>query len=194
MILALLTFGLAWNFAANHDRAKYRLLSRTRGALLVEKREAYEWLRRNSDLDARVIAGEDGSLYLYTGRQSMSYMELSRIGLFDPARFHYDLDHITDVAREIRAAYWMALPNDSERQWVSAKAPLESRLLQVESVLPEVFHSSAGHVRIYALPCIQDPEDPACEQADQVLFPTSSEIHAKDAAAPGPSPANGLRQ
>jgi hypothetical protein len=197
MILAILALGLAWNLAANHDRAKLRLLSRTREALLVEKLEAYNWLRRNSAVDARVIAGEDGSVYLYTNRQSMSYMVLSRIGLFDPTRFRYDLDHITDVAREIHAAYWMAIPNDNERQWVSARIPLESRLLQVESVLPEVFRSGAGHVHIYALPCIRHPEDPACEKADRVLFPSHTETDAKDAAVPGPPSATlteGVRQ
>src|SRR5208282_3941900 len=115
----------------------------------------------------------------------------------EPARLQYDLDHITDVAREIGAEYWVATPDDSDKQWVAAKGPLESRLVQVESVLPEVFRSSAGRVRVYALPCIRHPEEPACETADRVLFPTRSEPHAEDAALPGTpggAPANGLRQ
>jgi len=186
VVLAILTLGIACNFVANKDRAQLRSLSRTRAALIPEKREAYDWLRHNSAVDARVIAGEDGGLYLYTGRPAMSYMALSRIGAFDPARLRYDLDHITDVARAIGAEYWVASPDDSDKQWVSAKAPLEARLLQVESVLPERFRSSGGRVRVYALPCIQHPEDPSCEMANRVLFPSYPETHAKDATVPGP--------
>jgi hypothetical protein len=197
VVLAILVLGLSWNFAANKDRAKLRSLSLSRAALIAEKREAYDWLRRNSGADARVVTGEDGALYLYTGRQSMSYVALSRVGAFDPARLRYDLDHITDVARVIGAEYWLASPDDSDKQSVAAKPPLEARLLEVEGVLPERFRSSAGHVRIYALPCIQHPEDSSCEMADRVLFPSHTEPHAEDASlpvSPGATPANGLRQ
>lgn len=163
--------GVAWNFVANEDRADVRRTSLNRAALLSEKREAYEWLQRNSPKDARAVASEDGALYLYTGRQAMAHIALQRAGAYDDAFLQYDLAHVTDVARAIGAQYWLASSDDSDKQWRSAKPPLAVRYKEVESVLPELFHSSGGQVRIYGLGCVQHPETTECQTADLVLFP-----------------------
>ena len=169
--LTVLAFGVVWNFEFGDDRAQLRRTSRDRAALLVEKREAYDWLRRNSSADARAVAGESGCLYLYTGRQAMAYIALLPAGVYEPAYLQRDLNHMTDVARAIGAEYWLASPDDSDKQWKSAKPFMATRLEQIESVLPELFRSRYGHVRIYGLPCVQHPEDPSCQSADRVLFP-----------------------
>jgi hypothetical protein len=167
---------LLWNFVANSDRRQLHELSSRRSILLGEKREAYQWIRDNTPVDARTVAGEDACLYLYTGRPSMSFIALSRVGAFEQARLQNDLDHMTDVARAINAQYWIASSDDSDKQWKSAKPFLEARLNQIESVLPRLFRSSAGHVQIYDLSCVRHPEDRACASADGVLFPVENMI------------------
>jgi hypothetical protein len=167
--------GIAWNFVANSDRAAQRRSSLERAALLMEKREAYEWLQQNAAENARVVAGEDGSLYLYTGRQAMAHIALQRAGAYDDAYLREDLAHMTDVARAIGAQYWLAASDDSDKQWVSAKPFLAARYKEIEDVLPEMFRSSGGHVRIYGLGCVQHPEVADCREADRVLFPEGGE-------------------
>ena len=175
--VAICAFGLgiAWNFVANEDRAEQRRSSIDRAALLAEKREAYDWLRRNAPEDARVVAGEDGSLYLYTGRLAMAHIALQRAGAYDEAYMREDLEHVTDVAKAIGAQYWLAAPDDSDKQWMAAKPFLAARFCEIENALPEVFRSSGGHVRIYGLGCVQHPEVPACQANDRALFPMGSE-------------------
>jgi hypothetical protein len=106
----------------------------------------------------------------------MSFIALSRVGAFEQSRLQNDLDHMTDVARAINAQYWIASSDDSDKQWKSAKPFLEARLNQIESVLPRLFRSSAGHVQIYDLSCVRHPEDRACASADGVLFPVENMI------------------
>jgi hypothetical protein len=156
--LGALALGIAWNFIANKDRAGQRQAGAERGALLAEKQQAYDWFRQHAPDDARAIAGEDGSFYLYTGRQAMAPIELRRAGAYDSVYLQQDLAHMTDVAAAIGAAYWLASSDDSDKQWVAAKPFLAERLGEIESGFPELFRSSAGHVRIYGLACLQHPD------------------------------------
>ncbi len=172
-LMVALILGMTWN-SVGGDRAQTRKLSQDRAALLVEKREAYEWLRHNSPDDARVIATEDVCVYLYAGRQAIEHIEFSPAGLYDPALFTKDLDHMTDVAKAIGAAYWLASSDDTERQWIATRPLLAARLDQIESVLPELFRSQGGRVRIYGLGCVQHPEGPSCRSANPTLFPSES--------------------
>jgi hypothetical protein len=165
---------IIWNFVANRDRTQLQDAARKRSLLLAEKLEVYDWIRQNTKPNARIVAGEDGCMYLYTGRQSMSFIALSRAAAYDPSRLQIDLDHMTDVAQAIDAQYWVASSDDSDKEWKSAKPFVAARLNQIESVLPELFRSSAGHVRIYDPYCIQKPEASACTAVDGVLFPTKN--------------------
>ena len=124
----------------------------------AEKQQAYDWFRQHAPDDARVIAGEDGSFYLYTGRQAMAPIVLRRAGAYDSAYMEEDLNRMMDVAKAIGASYWLASSDDSDKQWVAAKPFLAERLGEIESGFPELFRSSAGHVRIYGLPCLQHPD------------------------------------
>lgn len=167
-LVALLT-GITWNFA-DGVRAQMLTSSRERGVLLAEKREAYEWLRRNSPEDARVIAREDVCVYLYTGRQAMERIEYSAAAPYDQVQLRQDLDHLTDVARAIGASYWLASSDEIERTREDM-SEIATRLRQIETALPELFRSREGHVRIYGLACVKHPENPSCQSVDRVLFP-----------------------
>ncbi len=170
-----LAIGMAGNFIFS-GRADMAKTSEDAASLLVEKREAYEWLRANSSPDARVVAGEDVALYLYTDRQAMSHIALVPAGAYDPAQMQRDLDHMTDVARAIGASYWMSSPDDSDKQRRAAKPLLAARFAEIERVLPELFRSSGGQVKIYGTECILHPEKTSCAAADRVLFPAARPI------------------
>ena len=173
VVAIALALGMAWNFAFS-GRAEMMTTSEDAASLLVEKKEAYEWLRANTPPDARVVAGEDVALYLYTGRQAMSHLTLVPAGAYDAKQLREDLDHMTDVARAIGAGYWMASPDDSSKQRKAAKPPLETRFAEIEGVLPELFRSSGGRVKIYGTNCILHPEQSACASADRALFPAAN--------------------
>lgn len=169
--LAALALTVSWNFVINHGRGDLLSTSRSRAELLIEKRQAYDWLKANSPTDSRVIAVEDGCLYLYTGRQAMEPIAMLPVGFYQREQVQSDLDHITDVATAIRATYWLESADDGDKSEKGAKPRLNARLHEIESVLPELFHSSSGNVRIYGPGCLQNPQDPSCRSADQVLFP-----------------------
>jgi 4-amino-4-deoxy-L-arabinose transferase-like glycosyltransferase len=167
--LAALAGAIAWNYAGG---ARSMLFHRTRerAALLQEKREAYDWLRRHSPADARIIADEDANLYLYTGRQAARLAIFSAEGIFKPEWFQEQLARVVDVPRAIGARYWMV--SDDDFSAVPLGGKFRSREQQLEAVLPLVFSSRDAHVRIYSLGCVNHPEDPACRAADGVLFPS----------------------
>ncbi len=173
-VLAIaLALGMAWNFVFS-GRAEMVTASEEAASLLSEKREAYQWLRANSSPDARAVATEDVALYLYTGRQAMSHIALIPAGLYDPSIMQRDLDHMTDVTQGIQAAYWVSSPDDSGKESKAAKPLLAARYAEIESVLPELFRSSGGRVKIYGTNCILHPEEAACASADRSLFPASN--------------------
>src|SRR2546430_2472940 len=80
--------------------------SESRAALLVEKREAYAWLKENSARDATAIAYEDASMFLYSGRQAMRPVIFSpAAGVNRPEVLNNELPCITSSAEPIRAQY-----------------------------------------------------------------------------------------
>jgi len=173
VLAVALVVGMTWSFVFT-GRTDLLKTSEDSARLLAQKREAYQWLRANSPPDARAVATEDAALYLYTGRQAMADIALIPAGLYDPLQMRQDLDHLTDVARAIEASYWVASPDDSGKESKAAKPRLAGRFAEIESVLPELFRSSDGEVKIYGTGCILHPEQPACANADRVLFPANS--------------------
>jgi hypothetical protein len=161
------------------DRAELKREGLERASLLLEKREAYDWIRRSSPPDARVIAGEDACLYLYAGREAMAPIIPLHSGAYDSRQTGIDLNHITDVAQAIGASYWLASTDDSDNGWKTLREPMAKRLAEVEAVLPELFQSSGGRVRVYGLGCIQRPQEAACHAVDAILFPTQTESHLR---------------
>jgi hypothetical protein len=169
--LTALAVAILWNFATNRDRQNLLAISRARAQLIIEKRQAYQWLRHNSPDDSRIVSGEDGCVYLYTGRQSMAYIAMLPIGIYEPEQMRSDLNHITDVASAIGATFWMGSTDDGDKQLKGDRPYLAARLDEVEAVLPELFRSGSGNVRIYGLGCLQNPQEPSCRSAGHVLFP-----------------------
>jgi len=175
-LTAVFVLGIVTNFmyAGRGDTEK---LSKERGTLLLEKMEAYDWIRKNAPRDARVIAVEDVCVYLYADRQAMEPIEFSPARFYDPEVLRDDLDHLTDVAKAIGAEYWVASTDDTGRGGPGTRPQIEARLEQIDRVLPELFRSSGGHVKIYGTTCILHPENLFCTAADLVLFPTAGSSH-----------------
>jgi hypothetical protein len=171
--LALLGAGIVWNFLGGPRTIAGRV-SRQAGALLQEKREADEWIGRHASTNARVIADEDVSLYLYTGRQAARPAILSMAGIFEPTVLEAQLAHLCDTARATGADYWVISDDDFATAWPKAIPKARARENELERALPLVFRSRRGRVRIYSLECVNHPEEAACQTADPVLFPAST--------------------
>jgi hypothetical protein len=159
-----------WNYA-EPSRVKWRSTAQKREMLLPEKQEAYAWLRQNAKTDERLVAMEDGSVYLYAGLQSMVPIVPSPGGIYDRNLVKSDLDHMMDVARAIHAKYWIVSADDYANSQKFFKPLLDSRSAELQSVLAPVFKSSGSHIRIYDLACVDEPEVPTCANAAQVIFP-----------------------
>jgi hypothetical protein len=122
-----------------------------RGSILQEKREAYSWLRENSPADTRVVAYEDATLFLYSGRQAVRPVIFAPAGLIRAEQLKPELLCITEGAHVIDAGYWLISEDDFENEWEPAISRGRAREREMESVLPQVFRSGHGHVRIYEL-------------------------------------------
>jgi hypothetical protein len=128
-----------------------RRQSDLRGSILQEKREAYSWLRENSSADSRVIAYEDAALFVYSGRQAMRPVIFAPAALIRTEQLEAELGCMTEGARAIGASYWMISDDDFGFEWEPAISRGRAREREMESVLPQVFRSGHGHVRIYEL-------------------------------------------
>ena len=90
-----------------------------------------------------------------------------------PAEIGKVPDPVTEVARAVGADYWV-ISDDDDYNLNWAKASAKSRA-KAAVLLPLVYSSPAGHVRIYSLGCSQRPEDSSCESAKGVLPPGAAE-------------------
>jgi hypothetical protein len=149
----VLTAAILWNYLAP-ARTMISEIGRARAALLSDKREAYDWIERSTPTDARVIAYDDGSLYLYTGRQAVRPIIFTAADFFEPNELQLALEHMADVAKAVRAGYWMDADDDFhlESSHISQKAVRREN--EILRGCPLVFSSADGRVRIYSLACI----------------------------------------
>jgi len=163
--------GTAVNYAAGTRRLMFQK-SEARAALLRGKRGAYDWLSRFAPRDARVIAYDDPSVYLYSGRMAMRPIIFSTDELFAPERLKVALKHIGDVPRAIGAQYWLAADDDFENEWPDAALSVRNFMGALRLTLPIVSISPDGRVRIYSLSCLQQPKEASCSSARQLLLPS----------------------
>jgi hypothetical protein len=170
-ILAL-SVGIVWNYVAG-TRTVMAEKSAERAAFLEDKRAAYDWIVRNTAPGTRVVAYEDASLYLYTGRQAMSPVPALLTEVYAPDRMDESLAHITDLPRAIGAELWLFSADDFVNSNAEISAKAVARMSDLEHALPLVYQSDDGRVEIHSLACIQHPEAPACLGVDNVLFPAS---------------------
>jgi hypothetical protein len=149
----VLTAAILWNYLAP-ARTMISEIGRARAALLSDKREAYDWIERSTPTDAHVIAYDDGSLYLYTGRQAIRPIIFTAADFFEPNELQLALEHMADVAKAVRAGYWVDADDDFhlESSHISQKAVRREN--EILRDCPLVFSSADGRVRIYSLACI----------------------------------------
>ncbi len=177
--LAVLLAGIvayaSWNFLVRDpQRLKLAAISLTRNR---EQREgAYAWIRQHTNPDDRVTAYEDAVLYLYTGRQSLRPIAfLPEAGyLEDQDSMTKDLAHIADAPRHAGARYWLATDDDFYEE-INSDA-IRVRLREIESILPLLYSSEDGSVRIHDATCVVDTQVSDCRTAVKVLFPYENQL------------------
>jgi hypothetical protein len=127
-------------------------LSAERSALLIDKREAYQWLQERTAPDARIIAYEAGSAFLYSNRQGIAPTVLLPCGKFQQEVLDAQSDCLLAPAEPIAASYWIVADDDFHLEWPAATSRERSIEKQLEASYPLLFRTQAGHVRIYRLP------------------------------------------
>jgi hypothetical protein len=176
LLAAVLSYG-AWNFFVR-DPGRLKLASTSLAANRDQREQAYAWLRLHTDPSARITAYEDAVLYLYTARQSLrpiaflpesGYME-------DQSVLSRDLDHIADAPRYAGARYWLATDDDFYEETYSDA--IRIRLRQIEGVLPLLFQSADGSVRVHDATCMVESHASGCQAAASVLFPYEEKLPA----------------
>jgi hypothetical protein len=150
VFLCLVTLALAvfigWSFRLGITSALEK--SRLRGKMLDEKRSAYTWLKNNTAAEDKVIAYEDASLFLYTGRQSLRPVIFMPAGNFQPELQRMELECITASAQALAAKYWLISADDFGMEPGEVARLGRAREKEFESVLPAVFSGAEGQVRI----------------------------------------------
>jgi 4-amino-4-deoxy-L-arabinose transferase-like glycosyltransferase len=125
--------------------------SQARASILVEKRQAYAWLRENTSSDAKVLAYEDASLFLYTGRQAMRPTIFSPAGYYRPEILDSELSCLMSSGTPIEAEYLLVSDDDFSIEWEPARSGGKSKEKEIEHSRDPLYRSSQGSVRIYKL-------------------------------------------
>ncbi len=68
-----------------------------------------------------------------------------------------DAAHLTDVARQIRPAYWVVSPDDFGLEPAPKRTLLQAAEERLLAKQPLAFHSADGAVRIYDVRCLFSP-------------------------------------
>jgi hypothetical protein len=134
-----------------HEFQSVANMSRSRGGLLIEKRQAYSWLAQNSSKDATFVAYEDVSAFLYSARQGMRPVIFSPAAVHRPDIFSAELPCIGSNMQAIGARYWLVSDDDFGSDWEPAKTGAKSKEFEIEKGFPLLFRSARGHVRIYGV-------------------------------------------
>lgn len=149
-----------WRFG--HD---LQVLSRHRAALNRERRQAYEWISRNTPLSARVLAYEDGLVYLYTGRQSVRPVAITTDCFYEPERktCSGDFSEMGTWVGYVGAKYWLTDSDDYHFEGGRASLPeVQQHVSELKSHMRPVFVSSSGRVVVYDTTCLVNENDPSC--------------------------------
>jgi hypothetical protein len=160
-------------------------LARRRGILLQEKRQAYDWISSFAPSDARLVAYEDATLYLYTGRVATRPFTFTTAEFRDHSLLERDLDHMTDVPVAIGAQYWVFSDDDFGFETLEAYQNGQARMRILERDLPLVFRSDHDHVRVYFIGCLR-AQTPALVADDR--FPAAKNgCRGSEPAGNGPA-------
>jgi hypothetical protein len=125
--------------------------SDVRASLSSQKQEAYAWLRQNTSPDARILAYEDASLFLYAGRQAMRSTIFSPAGYYHPEILDSELSCLISSAEPIAAKYLVVSEDDFDIEWEPARSSGKSKEREIEQSRNALYRSPQGTVRIYDL-------------------------------------------
>jgi 4-amino-4-deoxy-L-arabinose transferase-like glycosyltransferase len=125
-------------------------LSESRAAILPEKLAAYDWLKRSTGRDARVVAYEDASLFLFTGRQAVRPFRVGHAFLNKLTNEGEIPRDVMNLAEAIGAKYWVVSDDDFDPG--RGKDGAKGRTDHVKATVPLAFISARGKVRVYSLP------------------------------------------
>ena len=139
--------GVSW-WGEVHAMVK---MSESRAAILNEKRAAYEWLGDTTPANSRILAYEDASLFLYSGRQGLRPVIFSTSGVYRPDVLSSELACILSSAKPISANYWLVSDDDFFSEWEPARSRANEREREMERLIHPLFRSKRGGVRIYRL-------------------------------------------
>jgi len=159
-VFALLCGGIANYVRGAREMMKEIIVDRSH--LLGEKREAYNWLSCCTSREDRVVAYEDVTLYLYSGRQGMRPVVFPTSGEFDEQYTREALEQMTDVAHAIGARYWLVASDDFSLEWDIAASMGLAKEMELTRDLPVAFQSPGGHIRIYNIGCEGRPDAGPC--------------------------------
>lgn len=125
----------------------------SRAAAVTERRQAYDWIKANTNADDAIIAYEDAVLYLETDRKSMRPINLTtRCGYFpDDGFIETELARISDTARYVEAKYWLQTDFDYIAENAATSGHLRAATDLALSEHVEVFRSSNSRAKIFEL-------------------------------------------
>jgi hypothetical protein len=132
-------------------------ISESRGALLEEKRAAYAWLEKKTAPNSRILAYEDASAFLYSGRQGLRPVIFSAAGVYRPDVLSSELACIVSSAKPVGANYWVMSDDDFASEWELASSRGLEKEREMERALRPLFRSERGGVRIYKLDSDGEP-------------------------------------
>lgn len=131
--------------------SKVAMVGRRNEKLLHDELPAYQWIRKHTSPDSKVIAVQDGLAYLYTGRRSITPINCLTQAFYqkDPRYAEHDADHLEDVARHIGASYWLTTRSDFGLYGELDYSILQSRLKKLLAPAHLVYRSADGSVSLY---------------------------------------------
>jgi 4-amino-4-deoxy-L-arabinose transferase-like glycosyltransferase len=153
-----------WNYVYGF-RPKLSGLAGQRSLIGLQKAQAYDWIRRNTDPGVTIMTYDDASLYLYTGRTAMPPLAFSTEYYYTGNKrvLERDLARMTDAARAVEARYWLVSDDDVPSQVEDAQPLIRHRIESLLSQMPEVFHSGSGQVRLYDISRLVPHDQPSAE-------------------------------
>ncbi len=115
----------------------------------AEKREAYDWIRRNTEESDRFIAYQDAVLWLSTGRQAIRPMIFSPEAFYrqDEEILNRDLERFMDTAAAVGARYWLVAKDDFRLE--SAESSILEHVEALTAQLVPVFETKGSWIRVY---------------------------------------------
>ena len=139
-----------------------------REILAAAKQEAYRWVRNRTEPEDRLIAYEDVSLFLYTGRQGLRPIAFSTAAFYRQSKeiIDHDLRRFAETARELGARYWIVAADDFD--WEPGEEMALDYRDDFIGAYPVVFESQDGEVRIHALGSLYS-EFPLARQTERAI-------------------------